>query len=81
LIEHARLYQSIAVYGAASPRLLEGLFCLPNVFYRHTCATAVKAVQPDFLQAFIEGEALTGGFVGDAYLPFTTESYDDEQIS
>jgi hypothetical protein len=76
LIADAEAENCVAVCGSANQRLLEGLFQIPNVFYRHTCSTGVKARQPDLLEAFLAGHALVGGLVGDGWMPLASEPYD-----
>jgi len=66
----------VVVCGSTNHRLLEGLLRIPNVYYRHTCTTGVKALQPEMLNAFLAGEALVGGLVGDSWMPLTSERYD-----
>jgi len=75
LIEDARQQRCVAVCGAANRRLIESLFRIPNVFYRHTCTTAARTRQPEMMLAVHEGDALVGGLVGDSWLPLTSESY------
>jgi hypothetical protein len=66
----------VVVCGSTSQRLLEGLFQIPNVFYRHTCSTGVKVQQPDLMEGFLDGGALVGGLVGDGWMPLASEPYD-----
>ncbi len=62
--------------GASDPAIMQGLFQLPGVFYRHTCGAMVKSADPEVARAALAGEGVIGGLVGDNWTPFASESYD-----
>ena len=76
LIGEAEDEKCVVVCGSTNAQILDGLFCIPGVFYRHTCTTAVRTRQGELLQSFLTGDALVGGLVGDSWMPLTAEPYD-----
>ncbi len=75
LIEKVRREGSAYVCGRVDPAVTRGLFRIPGVFYRHGSGTVIRARTPDIFPAFVSGEGLVGGLVGDAWSPLASESY------
>jgi hypothetical protein len=75
LIARARAENCVIVGGATDPRLLRALFGLRDIYYRHTCATAVNARLPEITSAILAGQGLIGGLIGDRWTPLTSEAY------
>jgi hypothetical protein len=73
-IAQARAESCVIAGGPSDPRLLRALFGLPNVFYRHTCATAVNSRMPEITAALLAGQGLIGGLMGDRWTPLSTET-------
>lgn len=75
MISTARRNKCVSISGASNPRLLDGLFRIPGILYRHACATAVKASKRDYVDLLGAGEGLVGGMIGDNWTPLASESY------
>jgi len=75
LIAHARKLGCAYVCGQADPGLIRGLFRIPRVFFKQTCATVLKSRSAEIVGVAAAGDAVIGGLVGDAWTPLASESY------
>jgi hypothetical protein len=75
LIADARDAGCTHICGAADPALMDGLYLIPKVFYRHSCAMALKARTPEILAAATTAQGCIGGLVGDGWTPLATEDF------
>lgn len=65
----------VAVRGQTSPRLMDGLFRTPGVFYRHQAATLLHSRHPAIVEAALSGGMLAGGLVGDTWVRLTSDDF------
>ncbi len=75
LLADAAAQGAVLMCGPADPRLMEGFFRIPGVYYRHTCGAVMTARDAGLTQAVLAGDGLLGGLAGDSWTPLATESY------
>ncbi len=67
MIRHAAALGAVAVRGASSPIVVDGLGRQPGVFYRHVAASVVFARRADVRAAFRADDAFLGGLFGETW--------------
>ncbi len=67
LIVHAERLGAVAVRGASSPEIIEGLLRQPGVFYRNIMSTVVRTSDPEVMAAIRAGHVRLGGLAGETW--------------